>query len=130
MLFNLKQKNIFFNAFVLLLIVLVCFHNYNHNHNIVSNITLNTERFQGSYINATKNKTQLCSNFQNNCVGTNNIDCRDVSIVACQKYEIKCSNKCKNKKVDDDGNKQLNLEKCLETCNKVKNDCCNRLNNL
>jgi hypothetical protein len=130
MLFNLNKKNIFFNGSVLLLIVLICFFNYKHNHKMISNVTLNNEGFQGSYINVTKNKNNLCSNFQNNCVGTNNIDCRDVSIVACQKYEIKCSNKCKNKKLDDDGKKQNDLNKCLDTCNKVKNDCCNRLNKL
>jgi hypothetical protein len=130
MLFNLKKNNFFFNLFILLFIVLVCLINYKHNQNIILNATVNTERFRGSYVGATKNKNQLCSNFQNACVGTDNIDCRDVNIVACQKYEIKCYKKCKNKKIDDDEKRQPDLNKCLDTCNKVKNDCCNRLNKL
>ena len=85
----------------------------------------------GSYNNNDNNhKLNLCNNFNNECVGTLNKSCYDTSIVACQKYEIKCENKCRNKKMDDNGNKEHNFNKCVKTCVKVKDDCCKRLNDI
>lgn len=92
-------------------------------------IDVDTEGYSNVASHDKKNNTKfnLCNNFNNECVNTHNDSCYDTSIVACQKYEIKCENKCRNKKIDDNGNKEPNFNKCVKTCVKVKDDCCKRL---
>lgn len=90
-------------------------------------VDVDKERFVNGQSN---NIMELCTNFNSNCVGTGNSNCNNNSIVACQKYEIKCDNKCRNKKMDDDDKKEPDYNKCIKSCLKVKTDCCNRLNNI
>lgn len=119
------------NTIILLIIggiILITYLNNKYNKNCTNCepfIDVDKERF--SNVNMKEN---LCLNFEQHCVDTNNQECEDVSMVACQKYKIKCNLKCENKKLDDSDKVENDINKCLETCNQVKTDCCNRLNNI
>lgn len=75
------------------------------------------------------NKIDMCHNFKDCCVNQKNkpSNCLNQNMVSCQKFALKCHGKCRTKKMDDDNNNQPNLEKCLESCYKVKKDCCKRI---
>ena len=72
-------------------------------------------------------KDDICNNFMNYCVYNQNSECKNVNLVACQKYKIKCENQCSKKNIDDNGKKETDLNKCLETCKQVQKNCCRRL---
>lgn len=73
-----------------------------------------------------------CGNFNECCLNNKDIKCKNPNLVACQKFRIKCENRCQNKKTDDMGNKfnndNTNMKKCMDICSKVQSDCCRRLN--
>ena len=73
------------------------------------------------------NPINKCINFQKCCVGNKDKDCRNQDLVGCQKFKFKCENKCKVKQLNDDGNTEPVMEKCVKTCHKVERDCCQRL---
>lgn len=112
----------------LLLILLCIVFFYLQKQSRVDEGFIDVEKY--SNVNYNNNKLNLCTNFTNNCVGTNNHNCNDTGIVACQKYEIKCENKCRNKQLDNDEKKEPDFNKCVKTCAKVKKDCCSRLNKI
>lgn len=85
----------------------------------------NLENFQGKNCYNSKN---ICSNFQECCLKSGKPEqCRNPNLLACLKYKIKCENKCQNKKIDDNEKNEPNLQKCLQTCQQVEQDCCHRL---
>jgi hypothetical protein len=116
------QQNIILCLIVLALILIVFYYSYQRK--IESFINVDKERFE---INVDKN---LCANFDTDCVGKNNQSCENVNIIACQKFKIKCQNKCKHKNIDDNDKKVSNIDDCYKTCEKVKTDCCSRLDKL
>jgi hypothetical protein len=124
------KQNIILLIIITLLIIFVYM---NRNVQIYTNSYNRIEQFvdvERESFNAGDTKHQLCTNFNEQCVGKVNGECDDSGIVGCQKFKIKCENRCQNKKVDDNGKTVTNMDECIETCQQVKTDCCQRLNKI
>lgn len=121
----MKQQNPIFILAILLCFFLIAKYRYT---TLESFIDVDREHYTND--SSCRVEKKLCNNFESECVGTGNNTCNNPSIVACQKYRLKCETTCKHKKIDDNGKKQNNYDKCIQTCQTVQSDCCDRLENL
>lgn len=113
--------------FIVIIAITIMFFYYQHN--IEGYIDVEKEFYQNEKTCNSSNNT--CNNFVNCCLDKKDIKCRNSNLLACQKFRIKCENKCNNKKTDDNGtifkNEKNGLSNCIELCQQVKTDCCRRL---
>lgn len=93
-------------------------------------VNVDEEPYQNVGKSSCVKQDDVCMNFKKCCVTKNRAhQCYNPDLVACQKFKLKCESKCEVKKIDDNEQKQDDLQKCMETCKKVESDCCVRLAN-
>lgn len=128
------KQNITLLIIITLLILFVYFnHNYGMNRNNRIEGFIDVESFNNEKkenFNVGDTKYQLCMNYNTQCVASGNLECQDSGLAGCQKFKIKCEKTCENKKIDDNGKTVTDMDKCRETCQQVKTDCCQRLKRL
>ena len=92
-----------YNKYILLILLFlgsIFFYFNNKNEVIEKYINIRGD----SINNQCNNSNDICTNFKKCCLEDRNGNCRDPNLLACQKFKIKCENKCKNKHINSNHN--------------------------
>jgi hypothetical protein len=109
-------------------IVLIAVKYYNKKDNSKPSPTESESNMETFSIAQCQSDKNICNNFKSCCLNSIKPNtCRDSNLLACQKFKIKCENKCNNKNIDDENNIAKNTKDCLTTCKTVQQNCCDRL---